>query len=186
VERVFIQWGYSYFFPANTISCHITSWGKQPLKFRTDVAMMGRLGYDIDVAKMAAPELQFSQNAVKNYKRLSNTIWQGDLYRLVAPYQQERAVLMYVDDDKKKAVLFAYTLHPRYGTNWTPVKLQGLDAAKTYTVKEINLYPATLSVLPENDKQFTGEYLMNAGLNVSGSDALTSAVIEITEVAQHP
>src|SRR5579859_989179 len=46
IERIYIQWGYSYFFPAKTIACHITSWGSQSLKFKTDVAMMGRLGYD--------------------------------------------------------------------------------------------------------------------------------------------
>lgn len=179
-ERVFIQWGYSYFFPANTISCHVTSWGKQSLKFRTDVAMMGRLGYDIDVARMPEKDLQFSQQAVNNYKRLSNTIWQGDQYRLVNPNQQERAAVIYVDGDKKKAVLLAYTLHPRYGTNWTPVKLQGLDAAALYTVKETNLYPGANAELPENDKQYTGEYLMNIGLNVSSANQLTSAVVEIT------
>lgn len=179
-ERVFIQWGYSYFFPANTISCHVTSWGKQSLKFRTDVAMMGRLGYDIDVARMPEKDLQFSQQAVINYKRLSNIVWQGDQYRLVNPNQQERAAVVYVNNDKNKAVLFSYTLHPRYGTNWTPVKLQGLDATKLYTVTETNLYPGTNSELPENGKQFTGEYLMNIGLQVSGTNQLTSSVVEIT------
>ncbi|BAV07945.1 alpha-galactosidase [Filimonas lacunae] len=178
-ERVFIQWGFSYFFPANTIACHVTSWGRQSLKYRTDVAMMGRLGYDIDVARMSEKDLQFSQQAVKNYKQLSNTIWQGNQYRLINPNQEERAAVMYVEEDKKKAVLFSYTLHPRYGTNWTPVKLQGLDAAKLYTVKETNLYPGTHSELAENNKQFTGEYLMNIGLNVSSSNQLTSAVVEI-------
>ncbi len=49
LERIYIQWGYSYFFPANTISAHVTSMGKQSLKFRTDVAMMGKMGYDIRV-----------------------------------------------------------------------------------------------------------------------------------------
>lgn len=180
VERIFIQWGYSNFFPANTIACHITSWGKQSLKFRTDVAMMGRMGYDIDVAKMSPGDLQFSQQAVKNYKRLSPVIWQGDLYRLIAPYDGERAALLYVDKDKNKAVSFVYNLHPRYGKDWVPVKLQGLDSEKLYTVTETNLYPGTRSSLAENGKQFTGDYLMKVGLNLNNSTQLTSTVIELT------
>lgn len=34
VERIFIQWGYSYLFPSKAMAAHVTSWGKQPLKFR--------------------------------------------------------------------------------------------------------------------------------------------------------
>ncbi len=179
VERVFIQWGYSYFFPAKSIACHITSWGKQSLKFRTDVAMMGRLGYDLNVAHMTANDLSFSQQAVANYKRLNPVILQGDMYRLINPYNNDRAVVMYTDQHKDNAVLFAYNLHPRYGTNWPTVKLKGLDVAKNYVVTEINLYPGTQSQLAEQGKSYTGEYLMNVGLALTNSTELTSAVIEI-------
>jgi alpha-galactosidase len=179
IERIFIQWGYSYFFPANTIACHIASWGDQSLKFRTDVAMMGRMGYDLDIAKLSATDLDFSQEAVRNYKRLSSLIWQGDQYKLVDPYDNQRAVLLYADSSRSHAVVFAYNLHPRYGTNWTPVRLQGLDPQKTYTVREIDLYPGTVSRFPENNRTFTGEYLMTVGLHVSGEKALTSEVIEL-------
>lgn len=182
VERIFIQWGYSYFFPANTIAAHITSWGKQPLKFRTDVAMMGRLGYDINLAHLSETDITFSKAAVKKYKELGPVIGQGDLFRLIAPTMDGRAALMYVDSLKQKAVLFAYTLHPRYGENWSAVKLKGLDPLKKYLVNEANIYPGTNPSLAENGKTFTGEYLMENGLMVSQSNALSSAVIELTEV----
>lgn len=181
VERIFIQWGYSYFFPANTIAAHITSWGKQPLKFRTDVAMMGRLGYDINLAHLSETDVAFSKAAVKKYKELSSVIGQGDLFRLIAPTMDGRAALMYVDSLKQKAVLFAYTLHPRYGENWSAVKLKGLDPLKKYRVNETNIYPGTNASLAENGKTFTGEYLMEKGLMVSQSNALSSTVIELTE-----
>lgn len=182
VERIFIQWGYSYFFPANTIAAHITSWGKQPLKFRTDVAMMGRLGYDINLAHLSETDITFSKAAVKKYKELGPVIGQGDLFRLIAPTMDGRAALMYVDSLKQKAVLFAYTLHPRYGENWSAVKLKGLDPLKKYLVNEANIYPGTNPSLAENGKTFTGEYLMENGLMVSQSNALSSTVIELTEV----
>ncbi|RZK36436.1 MAG: alpha-galactosidase, partial [Pedobacter sp.] len=182
LERVFIQWGFSYFFPANTITNHITSWGKQSLKFRTDVAMMDKLGYDIDVAEFTKDELLFSQQAVANYKRFSPTVYQGNLYRLVSPYENNRAVLMYSDEAKNSAILFAYNLSSRYREFFNPVKLQGLDSLKKYKIKEINLMPNVKSVLASNDKIYTGEYLMNVGIDVSktNSEPLTSVVLEIT------
>ncbi len=178
-ERVFIQWGYSYFFPALTLSNHITSWGKQSLKYRTDVAMMGRMGYDIDVKKMTDNELLFSQQAVKTYKRLSATIWKGDIYRLIDPYKNDRAVLMYVDSLKNNAVVFAYNLHTRYGQSWLPVKMEGLDANKKYKIKEINIFSGGSAQSPEDGKVFSGDYLMKIGLNVSASQELSSTVLEI-------
>ena len=99
LERVYIQWGYSYFFPAISVCNHITSWGKQSLKFKTDVAMMGKMGYDIQINELTEKELKFSQNAISEYKRLSDVIWHGDLYRLISPYDENRAVLMYVNNE---------------------------------------------------------------------------------------
>lgn len=180
LERVFIQWGYSNFYPSITSCNHITSWGKQSLKFRTDVAMMGKMGYDIPVKHMTDQELKFSQNAVTNYKRLSNTIWFGDLFRLVSPYDESRAVLMYVNTEKNKAVLFSYTLNPRYGEFFQKVRLQGLDATKMYKVEETNIN--LRQTFMESGKVFSGDFLMKVGLEVSANNSLNSVVLEITEV----
>lgn len=183
LERVFIQWGYSYFFPANTIAAHITSMGKgQSLKFRTDVAMWAKLGYDIRVNEMTPAELQFSQEAVKNYRRLSEVIWYGDLYRLVSPYEENRAVIMYVNNQKNKAVLFNYNLTTRRKDLFTKVLLQGLDPAKNYRLRETNLFPGTQSANPDNEKVFTGKYLMTIGLNLTPGRVLplTSTIFELT------
>jgi alpha-galactosidase len=180
-ERVFIQWSYSYFFPSFALSSHVTSWGKQSLKFRTDVAMMGKLGYDIDVSKMTERELAFSQQAVKDYKRLSEVIWHGDLYRLLSPYEGNRAAVMYVNENKSKAVFFSFNLHTRYNETMGPVMLQGLDPEKTYKLKEINVMQGAGQGVRDNGKSFKGEYLMKAGLQLFSTRELTSSVIEITE-----
>ena len=179
LERVYIQWGYSYFFPALSVCNHVTSWGKQSIKFRTDVAMMGKMGFDIPVYEFSEKELAFCQEAVRNYKRLSEVIWHGDLFRLVSPYEENRAVLMYVSGNRDNALLFSYTLNSRFGENFNNVRLEGLDPAKTYTVKEINQFPGLRSLYP-TASQFTGEYLMNVGINVTSYQPLTSSVIEIT------
>ncbi|HEY5139802.1 MAG TPA: alpha-galactosidase, partial [Methylococcales bacterium] len=183
-DRIFIQWGYSNFFPANTICNHVTSMGAQTLKFRTDVAMMGKLGYDIRVDGMSPDELMFSQQAIGNYKRLSDIIWHGDLYRLVSPYDNDRAVLMYVNENKSAGVLFSYTLTPLRDNTFYPVRLEGLDAQKKYKVEEISLFPGQASSIPEKGKIFSGDYLMKVGINPSSNSRLTSAVIEIAEVSK--
>ncbi|MXO04922.1 alpha-galactosidase [Flavobacterium sp. HBTb2-11-1] len=183
-NRVFIQWGYSQFFPAFSICNHVTSWGNQSIKFKTDVAMMGKLGFDINVKELKEKELKYTQDAVANYKRLSSVIWHGDMYRMVSPYEDSRAVLMYVDESKDKAVLFSYTLHPLYDPQYNLVRFQGLDANKTYKVQEINLMPETKKTLEESGESFTGDYLMNVGLRVSSSKVESSVVLEITAVSK--
>ncbi len=143
--------------------------------------MMGKLGYDIDVSKMTETEVQFSQQAIKNYKRLNDVIWHGDLYRIISPYDENRAVLMYVNDAKAKAVLFSYNLSVRYKEIFTKVRLQGLDAQKQYKIEETNLMPGAKSTLPDNGKTYSGDYLMKIGLNLMPrATPLSSSVLEIT------
>lgn len=182
LERVYIQWGYSYFFPSFAVCNHITSWGKQSLKFRTDVAMMGKMGYDIQINELTEKQLKFSQAAIANYKRLSEVIWHGDLYRLISPYDENRAVLMYVNSEKNKAVLFSYTLNSRFGETFNRVRLQGLDPAKIYKIQEINVETEGRRFGPsESGKSYSGDYLMKIGLSTGSGMPLTSTVYEISE-----
>lgn len=181
-ERVFIQWGFSHFFPALSICNHVTSMGNQSIKFKTDVAMMGKLGFDININDLKENELKYCQEAVSNYKRLSPVIWQGNMYRLISPYDESRAVLMYVDESKTKSVLFSYTLHPQFDPNYNFVRLQGLDAHKSYKVEEINKMSTWRRSFEESGKVFSGDFLMKVGLKVSSSTKETSIVLEITEV----
>lgn len=152
VERIFIQWGFSQVFPSQVLCAHVTGWGKQSVKFRTDVAMMCKLGFDIGIADMTADEQAFCQEAVKNFKRLSPVILQGDFYRLVSPYETNHAAVVHVGKDKRKAVLYAYDLYPRFGEKLFPVKLQGLNPVKNYKIEEINLMPGHQSDLTAHGK----------------------------------
>jgi len=181
LERIYIQWGFSNFIPSIASCNHITSWGKQSLKYKTDVAMTGKMGYDIQIDRLSPEELLFSQNAIKTYKEIQKTIWFGDLYRLISPYEENRAALMYVDENKSNAVLFIFNLNTRFSEIMTNVKLNGLQPDKEYRIKEINLFPGTKSECRENDKILSGDYLMKVGVSSSTSNALTSSVFEISE-----
>ena len=181
VERVYIQWGFSQFFPAKAMCAHVTSWNKNTsVKFRTDVASMCKLGFDIGLKDMTADELAYCQDAVANWKRLQPAIMDGDQYRLVSPYETNHMAVNYVSKDQKKAVLFAYDVYPRFQEKLINVKLQGLDPNKTYKVEEINLLPGVDSALKSNGQTYTGDYLMKVGIEVFGFAATQSHVLELT------
>jgi alpha-galactosidase len=181
VERVYIQWGFSQFFPAKAMCAHVTSWNKQTsVKFRTDVASMCKLGFDLGLKELSADELAYCQEAVANWKRLQPVTMDGDQYRLISPYDTNHMAVNYVNKDRTHAVLFAYDIHPRFQEKLRAVKLQGLDPDKQYRVKEINLMPGTESALAANGRTFSGDYLMKVGLNVLTANATTSHVVELT------
>jgi alpha-galactosidase len=180
VERIFIQWGYSYVFPSKTVCSHVTDWNTTAsVKFRTDVASMGKLGFDINVGKLSSNDLNYCRQAVNNWNALKPVILDGDQYRLVSPYSGNHSSTMFVNKDKTKAVVFAFDIHPRFSEKVYNVHLAGLEPDRIYTVKEINMMPGTISTLQENDKTFSGDYLMKVGLGLFSSKALRSCVVEL-------
>lgn len=185
IERLFIQWGYSQVFPVKTMCAHVTSWNKNTsIKFRTDVAMMCKLGFDIKLDEMSKDEQAYCRDAVKHYKALQPAILEGDQYRLVSPYSGNHTSTMYVTKDQRKAVVFAFDIHPRYAEKSLPVCLQGLNANQMYRVNEINGMPGVKSSLARNGQLFSGEYLMNVGLPLFTTAQLKSRVVEVVAEVQ--
>lgn len=181
IERIYIQWGFSQFFPAKAMAAHVTSWNKNTsVKFRTDVASMCKLGFDIGLHDLTAEELEYCRQAVANWKRLNPAIMDGDQYRLVSPYDTSHAAVEYVDKSRNMAVLFAFDLAPRYREKLYKVRLQGLDPDKKYLVREINLMPGTESKFAQNGHTYTGDYLMKVGLDAFTYRHNRSTVIELT------
>jgi alpha-galactosidase len=184
IERIFIQWSYSFFFPAIATCNHVTDWGKQSLKFRTDVAMMGKLGYDIVVAKLNENELLFSQQVLQTYARLKDIIYHGDLFRLVSPYRSDRdiASLVYVNENQDKAVWFTYLIGNRYlaGSNGV-IPMKGLNPTKKYRIQEINVYPGTDTSTIIFQQSLSGDYLMTYGFDPRVDVQRPSVVLELTE-----
>ena len=183
LERIFVQWDYSYFFPSIATDNHVTDWGKQPLKFRVDVASMGKLGFDIVASKLNVEDKLFCKQAITNYNTFKDIVWHGTMYRLVNPHENDIAALMYVNPDKSKAIVFNYLVNNRFNITATkgPVVLNGLNPKKKYTLKEINMYPGETSSIA-SDKVYTGDFLMKAGINPNVSLKRTSVVLEINEV----
>lgn len=185
-QRVFIQWGTSYFFPSNAMAQHIAHspyWNTgrtTPIKYRTDVAMSGRLGMELQPRKMTDEEREQSRRAINDYKPLRELIQLGNLYRLISPYDNEGiASLMYTNDAKSKAVLFAYRVQYLYNMKTPRIHLAGLDATKNYRLRELNVKVGS-DPSPLNNKVFSGKLLMEQGLYLPLLKDYNSCVFELT------
>jgi alpha-galactosidase len=171
LQRVYIQWGTSHFFPAIAMAAHISAAPNHqtrrsiPLKYRIDVAMSGRLGMEIQPKNMSDDEKQLCRRAIEQYKQVRNTIQLGDLYRLLSPYDKLGAAsLMYVEPDKSQAVFFWWKTETFCNQQLPRVTMDGLDPDKTYRVEELNRIDN--NALPFEGKTFTGKYLMSNGLEM--------------------
>ena len=169
LQRIYTQWGTSYFYPAMAMAAHISAspnhqtHRKTPIKFRADVAMSGRLGLELQPSEMSEEERNVCRQAIADYKSVRNTIQLGDLYRLKSPYDRQGvASLMYVSPDKNDAVFFWYRTESFAGQRLPVVKMDGLDRKRMYKVSELNRIDN--SPLPFEGKCFSGDYLMNNGL----------------------
>lgn len=170
-RRIFIQWGYSYFFPAIATSDHVTHSGGRTLKFAFDVAMSGRLGMDMDLDKLPAADRQFAAKAIETYKGIRDVVQLGEQYRLESPYAGPRSALMYTHGNR--AVAFAYSLG---ASDAAPLKLKGLDASRIYRIREIDLADGQKGL----EATMTGAELMNAGLPLPALGKYVSGVFELT------
>ena len=175
LKRVYIQWGFSHIFPANTISAHVTRMGRRPVKFAIDVAMSGAYGVDMDLAKVSGEDKEHIKNSIQLYKsKLRHIVQYGDLYRLVSPYEHPRAALSYVMEDKNKAVLFVYQTGDSGDEKVYP---KGLHPTKNYKIKELNLPAGQSSSFVLDGKTLTGEQLMADGFKPVCKKELESMVI---------
>lgn len=170
-QRIYMQYGTSYFFPAIAMACHIsavpnhTVFRTTSLKYRIDVAMSGRLGMEIQPKNMTDEEKALCKKAISQYKEIRPVVQMGDLYRLVSPYDNEGlASLMYVSEAKDKAVFYWWKMANFYNVHLPRVKMAGLDANRIYKVRELNAID--LKPLYCEGKAYTGKYLMDHGLEM--------------------
>ena len=171
LQRVYKQWGTSYFFPAIAMAAHISNAPNHqtartvPLKFRTDVAMCGRLGMEIQPKVLSDVDKDQCRKAIADYKRIRPIVQFGDLYRLQSPFEKKGvASLMYVTETKDKAVFYWFKTEAFCNQHLPRIPMAGLDPQKRYRVTELNRIDH--SPLSFEGKTFSGEYLMQNGLEI--------------------
>lgn len=171
MQRIYMQYGTSYFFPAIAMASHIsavpnhTVFRTTSLKYRIDVAMSGRLGMEIQPKNMTDEEKALCRKAISEYKEIRPVVQFGDLYRLVSPYDNRGlSSIMYVSEAKNKAVFYWWKLANFYNVHLPRVKMAGLDENKMYKVKELDVIDN--KPLDCEGKSYSGKYLMEHGLEM--------------------
>ena len=171
LQRIYMQWGTSYFFPAITMASHISAVPNHtvhrvtPIKFRIDVAMSGRLGMELQPKDMTEAEIAQCRQAIADYKSVRPVVPFGDIYRLVSPYDNLGiASLMYCSKDKSEAVFYWWRIDNLYDNHPPRVKMAGLDPDRMYKVVELDKAPGR--PLSFEGRSFSGAFLMNNGLEM--------------------
>ena len=171
LQRIYMQWGTSYFFPAIAMASHIsatpnhTVFRTTAMKYRIDVAMSGRLGMEIQPKNMTDEEKALCREAIKEYKQIRPIVQFGDIYRLISPYDKVGvASMMYVNEEKTKSVFYWWKTESFQNEHLPRVKMAGLDANKYYKVHELNRID--LRPMDIEGKSYSGAYLMNHGLEM--------------------
>ncbi|WP_294081742.1 alpha-galactosidase [Proteiniphilum sp. UBA5384] len=186
-SRIFIQYGTNMIYPALVTGSHVSAVPNHqtgnvtPLKFRFDMAMSGRFGMELQPKDLSGKEKEFAKTAIENYKYIRDIVMEGDLYRIISPYEEKGLyAIMYVDKDKKRAVVFDYCFEYQGRTHrGQSVKLHGLDPAKRYKVTELNVEK---SGFWGNNGVFSGEYLINEGINPQLEKMYQSAVFFLESI----
>lgn len=190
LQRIYMQWGTSCFYPAIAMASHVSAdknhqTGRRlPLKFRFDVSMSGRLGMEIQPKEMSPEDKAFAGRAIAAYKIIRPIVQFGDLYRLVSPYDNKGiASLMYVTPEKEKAVCYVYKTEHFINMILPTVRMSGLNPLKNYRLKD-------LTPVDENkpcalhQKVISGKMLMDEGIALQSllKGEYSSLALELEEV----
>lgn len=154
IERLTIQFGTTMCYPASSMGAHVSACDRTGIETKAAVAMAGTFGYELDPKEMSEEDKEKVKEQVKNYHRYYNVIHFGDLYRIIAPTDDEfKCAWEYVTKDKSEALL-TVVIKNRAPHDFLLIKMKGLDPEKMYR--------------DETDGEiYSGALLMNAGINLT-------------------
>ena len=160
VERLYIQEGTGLVYPISTMGSHVSAVPNHQTgrtstaEFRSNVAMMGRFGLELDLAKVPEEDLEVLKEKIAFYKRYQQVIHQGDLYRLLSPYTSRTAAYQIVAEDRNTVMVFFCNVTGRPCYRHTLLRLEALVSDALYRDTETG-------------KIWEGCTLMNAGIPIS-------------------
>ena len=107
ISRLPIQYGSSYLHPTISMGSHVSAspnhqMGRTtPIETRGNVAMMGNLGYELDLKSLPQAEKDVIAAQVAHYKEIRPVIQFGKQYRLINPEEgSNEAAVQFVYEDK--------------------------------------------------------------------------------------
>jgi len=158
IDRLAIQYGSSYLYPTISMGAHVSVAPNHqvnrntPLETRGDVAMMGNLGYELDLTSLSSKEIDSVKEQIARYKTIRDTVQLGKQYRLINPgLSSNEAAVQFVKDGQ--AVVTYVRILSMVEQMETTIKLKGLEPNEFYQL---------------NDSQtiYSGAELMYGGLTI--------------------
>ena len=164
ISRLPIQYGSSYLHPTISMGSHVSAspnhqMGRTtPIETRGNVAMMGNLGYELDLTSLPQAEKDVIAAQVAHYKDIRPVIQFGKQYRLINPEEgSNEAAVQFVYEDKV-VVTYVRTLST-IETIETTLKLKGLEEEALYCLQGTDqvysgaelMYAGLIAILPQGD-----------------------------------
>ncbi len=138
VDRLRIQYGTSFFYPACAVGSHVSAVPNHQtgritsLHTRSVVAMAGTFGYEFNPDLLSEEEKEEIREQITRYKKYEGLICKGDYYRLSNPFEDVCAAWAFVSEDREQVLLSVVMqeIHGNMTVNY--VRLKGLDPNAVY------------------------------------------------------
>lgn len=170
IARLPIQYGSSYLYPTISMGAHVSAvpnhqMGRTtPLETRGDVAMMGNLGYELDLTSLTQEEKDGIAAQIIHYKDIRPVVQFGQQYRLINPEAESNEAAVQFNYENKVLATYVRVLST-VETVETTLKLKNLDQDANYMLQGTGqvysgaelMYAGITVVLPQGDflsKQF--------------------------------
>lgn len=158
VERLSIVEGLTMVYPLSAVGSHVSSdpccntGRKMSLTSRTNSAMMGSFGYELDLTKLSAEEIDTIRPSIQTYKGIRELVQKGAYERLASYRENKRFGAVQINaKDQSKAVIYALQVLNQPNAPAPFIYLRGLDPDAVYEIE---------------GKQIHGDSLMHAGYSL--------------------
>ena len=141
VSRISIQEGYSYAYPQETWTSHVSSvpnhqtLRRTPLSSRFAVAAMGNLGFEMNFSDMKKEEFETVKEYAALYKKYRETLQTGDFLRVESG---NRTTWVTVSKDKTQAILMQFQITAKASESVRHIRFKGLDREKDYRLSSLS------------------------------------------------
>ena len=154
VERLEIQRGTSYGYPASTMGAHVSAspnhqTGRMtPLSTRSIVAQSGTFGYELNPEKLTDAEKEEIKKQISDSHRFELLIAEGNYYRLTElDENKDFEAWMFVSPDQKEALVNLVMTHVRANGPFPHIRLQGLNPQYHYRLEGENIAHSGLALV---------------------------------------
>ena len=136
------------------MGAHVSACDRTGYRTKGDVALWGTFGYELDPNKLSPEEKEIVKTQVAEYHKYYDLIRNGDLYRLICPWDDAfRSAWSFVSGDKNECLVTVVEMRKVQDAVFH-LKLRGLDPGKYY-------------INEADGETYSGALLMYAGVDLT-------------------